>query len=36
VIGALLSGIVVYVAWRSVRRAQGVDTSLALREVPPE
>ncbi|MGH2589433.1 MAG: hypothetical protein ACRDGW_01390, partial [Actinomycetota bacterium] len=34
--GALVTGLLFYFGWRAVRRRQGVDTSLALREVPPE
>jgi amino acid transporter len=33
---AFLSGLIFYFVWRVARRAQGIDTSLALREVPPE
>ncbi|HEY1277539.1 MAG TPA: APC family permease [Thermoleophilaceae bacterium] len=33
---AFATGILVYFGWRAARRAQGIDTSLALREVPPE
>jgi amino acid transporter len=36
IFGALASGVVIYVLMWAARRSQGVDTSLALREVPPE
>lgn len=36
IITAFVSGIVFYVGWRLYKRAQGVDTSLAYRYVPPE
>ena len=36
IFGAFATGLIFYFGWRAVRRAQGVDTSLALREVPPE
>ena len=34
--GAFVSGIVVYIAMTMYRRGQGVDTSLAYRQVPPD
>lgn len=34
--GAFVTGVVVYLAMRLYRRAQGVDTSLVYRAVPPE
>jgi ABC-type Co2+ transport system permease subunit len=36
IIGAFVTGIVFYAAWRVYRRSRGVDTSLAYRYVPPE
>jgi amino acid transporter len=36
IFAAFATGLIFYFGWRAVRRAQGVDTSLALREVPPE
>jgi amino acid transporter len=34
--GAFVTGVLVYLAMRFYRRAQGVDTSLVYRAVPPE
>ena len=36
IFGALASGVVIYLLMWAARRSQGIDTSLALREVPPE
>ncbi len=36
IFAAFASGAIFFDAWRVARRAHGVDTSLALREVPPE
>ena len=36
IFAAFASGAIFFYAWRIARRARGIDTSLALREVPPE
>jgi amino acid transporter len=36
IFAAFASGAIFFYAWRLARRAHGIDTSLALREVPPE
>jgi amino acid transporter len=36
IFAAFASGAIFFYAWRIARRAHGIDTSLALREVPPE
>jgi basic amino acid/polyamine antiporter, APA family len=35
-VGAFVTGIVVYYVWRVRERARGVDTGLAFRQVPPD
>jgi amino acid transporter len=36
ILASFASGVIFFYGWRVTRRARGIDTSLALREVPPE